>query len=1121
MRQIISTVSCCLLLFSSYSFAQSPNDECATATVISSLPFNTSQNTRLATVNASDPKFECNDTAGHGKTVWFKYAATKDTIIIFSTLGSTPTADYDVMLGLFSGSCGTLTFEDCNDDAEGTRQSQLAFRVKAGTTYYILVGEWNNGGTNGGVPTGGDLVFKVFEGTFSVIVKGPKFGSVVSGVTVSTNDFLNALTKTDETSPQELTIVPHPEYYEIPALWEIAPKKYNNEYLEFNSKKVSNYFEDVSAVSASIGRPVVQKGFQGFPMGTSIPPDPIMAVGPNHVMVMVNTSFRIFDKNGTLLKTVTAANFFNSIAPGTGPNDPQIIYDHFANRWVMLWMTNPTATNHRHLFAVSDDADPIGTWYQWNTSAIALGDSTTPHWGDYPALGYDSVALYLSSRQFPLAGGSFQYNKLRIVPKAPLYANTAGSITYTDFWDFRDPEQNATFDGIRPPNAYSYSDKAFFVNIPPFNPTNYMTIWTLSNPISNNPSITAKNVGVAQYRSPTQPQQLGGGTPLLESGSRQIRANGIYRDSALWVVHAVGSGPNNEYSAVRYVKFDPFAKKALEDVAFGASGYWYFYPAIAVNKNHDLLVTYSRSGRTEYPGAYISGRKKSDPAGLSTSVTMKEGAGNYVLTFGGTRNRWGDYNGIAVDPSDQTTMWAHTEYAMAKNSWGTWVASAKIGPLPGGIFAVNRSFLEFGTLNVDQGSDTLSITITNDGLDTLIISNIVVPTEHYFVVNKPATPFKLPSEGVLNIKVYFKPSSGGIKKDSIMLTTNDLNTPSYTFKLSGSGFQIVKAVAGTLYATSGTADGGNMYSVNPGNGIPELISKMEISQITALRVHPTKRELIGYNVTGSPNGGAFYRISSTGVNSQQISIVNVANLKGLAIYDDSLAYMGAFNGAIYKVNIYTGTATLIGTNSGLRAGGLAINPVNGTLWMSLRNTSGVVDNVYKLNRTTGVSTLVGNAGVGTGIVDIVFDKNGKLYGLTGTGITPNRLIRIDTTTGAASLIGELGKSDIQAIALDPNTVASYEDAFSGKIPTQFSLGQNYPNPFNPVTTIQYSIPTLSRVTLKVFDLIGREVTTLANEMKQAGTYSVSFDAAQLGSGVYFYRISAGSFSDIKKMVVLK
>jgi photosystem II stability/assembly factor-like uncharacterized protein len=89
------------------------------------------------------------------------------------------------------------------------------------------------------------------------------------------------------------------------------------------------------------------------------------------------------------------------------------------------------------------------------------------------------------------------------------------------------------------------------------------------------------------------------------------------------------------------------------------------------------------------------------------------------------------------------------------------------------------------------------------------------------------------------------------------------------------------------------------------------------------------------------------------------------------------------------------------------------------------------------------------------------------------------------------------------------------------LPEQFALEQNYPNPFNPSTTIRYSIPTSEFVTLKVYDVLGNEVATLVNEEKPAGSYEVNFNAAELSSGIYFYTLQSGSFTQTKKLILMK
>jgi len=98
---------------------------------------------------------------------------------------------------------------------------------------------------------------------------------------------------------------------------------------------------------------------------------------------------------------------------------------------------------------------------------------------------------------------------------------------------------------------------------------------------------------------------------------------------------------------------------------------------------------------------------------------------------------------------------------------------------------------------------------------------------------------------------------------------------------------------------------------------------------------------------------------------------------------------------------------------------------------------------------------------------------------------------------------------------------SVEDYSSTILPDKYDLNQNYPNPFNPSTKIKYQIPELSIVTLKVFDVLGNEITTLVKELKPTGFYEITWDAENLPSGVYFYQLKAGDFLSTKKMILMK
>ena len=96
-----------------------------------------------------------------------------------------------------------------------------------------------------------------------------------------------------------------------------------------------------------------------------------------------------------------------------------------------------------------------------------------------------------------------------------------------------------------------------------------------------------------------------------------------------------------------------------------------------------------------------------------------------------------------------------------------------------------------------------------------------------------------------------------------------------------------------------------------------------------------------------------------------------------------------------------------------------------------------------------------------------------------------------------------------------------KSSISAQSPVAYSLEQNYPNPFNPSTTINYALPVSGNVTLKVYNLIGQEVASLVNEFQREGSYDVRFDASKLSSGVYFYSLSAGNFTQVKKMMLVK
>ncbi|MFA6542534.1 MAG: T9SS type A sorting domain-containing protein, partial [Bacteroidota bacterium] len=140
-------------------------------------------------------------------------------------------------------------------------------------------------------------------------------------------------------------------------------------------------------------------------------------------------------------------------------------------------------------------------------------------------------------------------------------------------------------------------------------------------------------------------------------------------------------------------------------------------------------------------------------------------------------------------------------------------------------------------------------------------------------------------------------------------------------------------------------------------------------------------------------------------------------------------------------------------------------------------------------------------------------------GIFGPGIKPGGIIYLAfPLETAASDSGFRNVVDAAMEYFDPLSPVEQRSFAAIK---DFSLSQNYPNPFNPATMIKYRLPMNNFVTLKVFDIVGREVATLVNENLTAGVHEVQFNASNLSSGLYFYTLQAGKYSAAKKMILMK
>ncbi|MFZ4619783.1 MAG: T9SS type A sorting domain-containing protein [Bacteroidota bacterium] len=444
--------------------------------------------------------------------------------------------------------------------------------------------------------------------------------------------------------------------------------------------------------------------------------------------------------------------------------------------------------------------------------------------------------------------------------------------------------------------------------------------------------------------------------------------------------------------------------------------------------------------------------------------------------------------------------------------------------MPHAILSLNQ--ISYGKIRPDSMVNA-SVLLYNGGSIPLRIDSIrfAFNAQKNLSVSRSA-PFSISSISVDSVIVQWHPKLPQVLNDTVLIYLNDSGIVlPLQIVLSGKAFAIEKALAGVMYSGSGSSDSAKLYSIDTAKSLSSFLGKTGFSQIVSMRVDPKSQELIALVNQTAPQ---LLRLSSTNAESFLLPSLTLSNPKGMVFRPDGSLLIGTFSGTFYSVNMTTGAAVAVGSN-GLRVAGLAYNPVNGTLWMSVRPTSSGKDNIYKLNPSTLAATLVGATGFGVSVKDITFDAQGRLFGVMDTVGSQSYLIRIDTLNGKGTLIGGLTVKGIETIDLQSYFVTAVVNSVN-TLPMEYSLSQNYPNPFNPNTTINYSIgehrPGVQNregvdVSLKIYDMMGKEISTLVNAKQTPGSYSVHLNASALSSGIYFYRLRSGPFVSVKKMSFIK
>jgi photosystem II stability/assembly factor-like uncharacterized protein len=430
---------------------------------------------------------------------------------------------------------------------------------------------------------------------------------------------------------------------------------------------------------------------------------------------------------------------------------------------------------------------------------------------------------------------------------------------------------------------------------------------------------------------------------------------------------------------------------------------------------------------------------------------------------------------------------------------------------PGRLIGASPDSVSFARTVTGTSADTIAVDIANYGTDRVQVTGIVPAGPNFTITQQPTFPLTLTTLQSARLTLTFTPQAGGMLEDSIIIISDASNPGGARILLSGEGFSAQATYSGFLYAASSS-----LFRINAKTGTTSRIDSLRSLPIHSLAVDWNEYGL--YGVSAKPNASTLYRIDCATGATMLVCTFPVGNMRAIAFTPRNVLYGATMWGDFYRLNKTTGAATYIGSSSDVTFTSLAFNR-SGKLLASgyLEST---YDNIFAVDTATGEVALLGRIGGNPHVAAITFDPNGNLYGLTGTGADTNAIISIDTLNGVGTKLFSTGTTGLLGIAMNPVVNAVRNQPVDG-VPLVFALEQNYPNPFNPRTVVNSQLPVASNVKLVIYDLLGREVAVLVNERRAPGYYQDTFDASGLASGVYIYRLTAGSFVQSRKMLLIK
>lgn len=396
-------------------------------------------------------------------------------------------------------------------------------------------------------------------------------------------------------------------------------------------------------------------GFQAFSSTGWTPPDPDLAVGPSHIVAVVNGGIRIFDKGGNQSYSTSLVSFWSSVGAGGFVFDPVALFDPHTQRYVIA-AADGAGTNDAICLAVSDDNDPNGTWHKYRFPV-----SSTCVYLDFPNLGINKDALFMPGDCFSGGGNRiFMWDIDKLINGLPVTMNekqTSGS-----------PQSLGASK-----NYDSASDAGYFATTYAGSSTQIM-LRAITDP-NGSPILHSNYLSVPSYSSPPNAAQMG--TSNQASTIDYRIKNSVVRNGKMWVCHNTAS---NSACQLRWYEIDlngwPTSGTAPSLVQSGTldygSGDSTWFGDINVADDGTVAIAFSRSSASQYISIETAMRYASDATGTFRAPETLQAS-----TSPETGSRWGDYSGLEEDPVVPGKFWSHNEFRTT--GWNTWVGEFSLG----------------------------------------------------------------------------------------------------------------------------------------------------------------------------------------------------------------------------------------------------------------------------------------------------------------------------------------------------------------------------------------------------------------------------------------------------------